>query len=214
MVLRTVLVAAALGTTISVGAWAETVRKVSDIIGAAVQTPGGDEVGTVEDLILARGDDVSAAVLSVGGFLGIGDKLVLVPYDEITFSTDNSVIYPATRDGLEALPAFDGSALDLAAVDAAAKDAMAKAGELRRDYEARAEVALDDWSRRIEDAKADSADAVEGAEQKVLSVWDDVQAQWRELKDASDDAWDGARQSMDEGMERLGAAWDELTADS
>ncbi len=214
MGLKTLLVAAALGSTVSAGAWAETVRKASDIIGAAVLTPGGDEVGTVEDLIVGSGDDVSAAVLSVGGFLGIGDKLVMVPYDEIRFSTNNTVIYPATRDGLEALPSFEGSALDLAAADSAAKDAMEKTGELRGEYEARAEVLLDDWSERVEEAKRDGADAAGDAGRKFLEVWDGVQVQWRELKDASDDAWDGARESMDDGMKRLGAAWDELTADS
>jgi hypothetical protein len=46
------------------------------------------------------------AVLSVGGFLGMGTRLIVVPYDTLTF-TDKKVMLPGgTKDGLKMLPEF------------------------------------------------------------------------------------------------------------
>ncbi|MGE5537128.1 MAG: hypothetical protein ACM30I_00810 [Gemmatimonas sp.] len=46
------------------------------------------------------------AVLSVGGFLGIGDHLVALPYDTLKISEDRIVVAGGTREQLKALPQF------------------------------------------------------------------------------------------------------------
>ena len=53
------------------------------------------------------GDDRTAyVVLSVGGFLGVGNKLVALPYEAIR-KTDEKLIMPgATKDALKSLPEF------------------------------------------------------------------------------------------------------------
>jgi len=46
------------------------------------------------------------AVLSIGGFLGMGTHLVVAPFDTLKFS-DKKVILPGgTKEGLEKLPEF------------------------------------------------------------------------------------------------------------
>lgn len=52
-------------------------------------------------------------IISVGGFLGVGTKLVAVPYNQLKLgdtksaSSDNKVVMPgATKDSLKALPEF------------------------------------------------------------------------------------------------------------
>ena len=46
------------------------------------------------------------AVLAVGGFLGLGDKLVVVPYSNLKFA-DNKIILPgASNEELRALPEY------------------------------------------------------------------------------------------------------------
>jgi len=45
-------------------------------------------------------------VLAVGGFLGIGDKLVILPYEQLK-AMDRKIVMPgATKDALKDLPAF------------------------------------------------------------------------------------------------------------
>ena len=49
------------------------------------------------------------AVLSVGGFLGMGTRLVVIHYDSLKFA-DNKIVLPGgTKDGLKMLPAFQYS---------------------------------------------------------------------------------------------------------
>jgi hypothetical protein len=57
----------------------------SRIVGATVYNDGDERIGTISDLIVTPDGRISEAVLSVGGFLGIGAKLVGVPYDRLRF---------------------------------------------------------------------------------------------------------------------------------
>ena len=83
--------------------------RVGDVIGAPVVNGTGDAVGTVDDLLVAASAEAPRAVLSVGGFLGIGDRLVSVPYGALSIArTDDGpgIAYEATEGALEALPTF------------------------------------------------------------------------------------------------------------
>src|SRR5262245_55553116 len=78
----------------------------SKVIGATVKNNANETIGKIDDIIIRPDDRVLFAVLSVGGFLGIGDKLVVVPYEQLTFEGDKVVLPGGTKDGLKALPEF------------------------------------------------------------------------------------------------------------
>ena len=78
----------------------------SKVIGASVKNNAGETIGKVDDIIIRPDDRVLFAVLSVGGFLGIGDKLVVVPYEQLTFNGEQAVLAGGTKEGLKALPEF------------------------------------------------------------------------------------------------------------
>ena len=83
--------------------------RASEFIGETVTNGKGEEVGTVDDLIVSQGDRVFYAVLSVGGFLGVGDKLVAVPFEELKIGAkdvEGLVMYDTTKEKLKAQPAF------------------------------------------------------------------------------------------------------------
>ena len=52
-------------------------------MGATVYNEGGDTVGTINDLLVDPSGKMDKAVLSVGGFLGIGSKYVAVTFDQL-----------------------------------------------------------------------------------------------------------------------------------
>jgi hypothetical protein len=60
----------------------------SRIVGAVVYNDRDERIGTVDDLIVGHDGKVSEAVLSVGGLLGIGAKLVAVPYSQLRFEAN------------------------------------------------------------------------------------------------------------------------------
>jgi hypothetical protein len=67
----------------------------------------GDEVATIEDLVIDQ-NQIRYAVLSVGGFLGIGDKKVAVPFDELQLGKDEAYLMSATTEQqLEQMPEYE-----------------------------------------------------------------------------------------------------------
>ena len=81
--------------------------RVSKVLGATVVNEAGEKVGTIDDLILIPSDKVPYAVLSVGGFFGMGTRLVVVPYDAMKAGDKNMVLPGATKDSLKILPEFN-----------------------------------------------------------------------------------------------------------
>lgn len=194
--------------------------RAADIIGASVTNSRDVEIGTVDDLILTDQNRVTAATLSVGGFLGIGEKIVAVPFSDLDIREDGTVFFATTREGLEQLPAYeDGqwAALWKEMTGSAAQTAdevQATAAETRTEYEAKMRQTLSDWEMKLDQAKAESGEMADDAGAEVNEAWASLQDQWSKLQDASGDAWEDTKQSVDEGMERLQDAWDELASDS
>ena len=82
--------------------------RVSEIIGETVERSNGDNIGEVDDVIYSRTDKKLMAIISVGGFLGMGEKFVAVPYDELRISADGDDVYlDTTEDKLKAMATFE-----------------------------------------------------------------------------------------------------------
>ena len=80
--------------------------RASKIIGANIYNDQGQSIGEVEDLIIQRDGAAPVAVVSVGGFLGMGARLVAVPLSELRFAEDNArwTLNGATKESLQARP--------------------------------------------------------------------------------------------------------------
>ena len=80
--------------------------RASKVIGSSVVNEAGNTVGTVDDVIIGEDGKAPFVVLSVGGFLGIGTKLVVLPYQQLK-TMDRKIVMPgATKDALKDLPEF------------------------------------------------------------------------------------------------------------
>jgi len=80
--------------------------RTSRVVGCDVYNEQDVEIGKIDDLIVTRAGNVPFAVLSVGGFLGIDSKYVIVPFTSIEIQNTRMVFRGATKDALEKLPAF------------------------------------------------------------------------------------------------------------
>jgi hypothetical protein len=80
--------------------------RTSKVVGSTVVNEANVPVGTIDDLIVTPNEKVPFAVLSVGGFLGIGTKFVVVPFSELQMQDHKVVLTGATKASLNALPAF------------------------------------------------------------------------------------------------------------
>lgn len=110
----------ATGTTSAAGAGmtgeylteqAENQISANDYIGKSIYNGEDKSIGSVTDLILEENGGIVAAVVGVGGFLGMGQKNVAVPMDKITVtreadSNDIRLTTMETADALKAAPEF------------------------------------------------------------------------------------------------------------
>ena len=80
--------------------------RTSKVVGSSVVNKAGETIGTIDDLIIAPNDKVPFAVLSVGGFLGMGTKFVVVRYSSFEIQDQKMMLRDATKESLKALPEF------------------------------------------------------------------------------------------------------------
>jgi hypothetical protein len=82
-------------------------QRTGDLKGKSVLNEKDERIGTIDDLIIGH-DRVLFAVLQVGGFLGIGSRLVAVPYQALQISeAPTKILLPgASKEALKNLPEF------------------------------------------------------------------------------------------------------------
>jgi hypothetical protein len=80
--------------------------RASKVIGSSVVNDANETIGKIDDPLVSLDGKQPYAVLSIGGFLGVGTHLVVVPYETLKF-VDKKVILPGgTKEGLKMLPEF------------------------------------------------------------------------------------------------------------
>jgi PRC-barrel domain len=80
-----------------------------EVIGADVHNDMDEKVGTIADLVMDQDQKLVGVVLSVGGFLGIGDKWVAVPVEQIDFPSEEQparLLAAVTEEQLTNAPDF------------------------------------------------------------------------------------------------------------
>lgn len=86
--------------------------KASGIIGMEVRNRENEKLGEIKDLVLdMNSGKVSYSVLAVGGFLGIGEKLIALPPGSLQIATEgNYLLLNADKAKIQAAPGFAATA--------------------------------------------------------------------------------------------------------
>lgn len=81
----------------------------SSIVGTNVQNSAREDLGEIKDLMIdLSGGRIAYAVLSFGGFLGMGDKLFAIPWEAFQVVQEEEVlILNVAKEKLEQAPGFD-----------------------------------------------------------------------------------------------------------
>jgi sporulation protein YlmC with PRC-barrel domain len=79
--------------------------RISELIGKPVSNPQGQTIGHVDDFIVQR-DRVLMTIINAGGFLGIGGRLIAIPYSSLQMTSKGMVLPGASKQALGKLPAF------------------------------------------------------------------------------------------------------------
>jgi sporulation protein YlmC with PRC-barrel domain len=78
--------------------------RASKVVGLNVYNDNNESLGSINDLLMDKGGNIKAVVIGVGGFLGVGEHLVAIPYDKIKFVNE-----PVAYTGVSGGPNAPGS---------------------------------------------------------------------------------------------------------
>ena len=85
------------------------IMAASSFEGETVVNPKGETIGEIEEIMLdVRGGRIAYAVMSVGGFLGVGERYFAIPWRAFTMDTDHHrFILDVDKERLQNAPGFD-----------------------------------------------------------------------------------------------------------
>lgn len=85
------------------------VLSASSMLGNKIVSPEGEELGILKELMIDLDEgQINYAVLSFGGFLGLGNKLFAIPWEALTLNTDDhTFILDVDKEQLANAPGFD-----------------------------------------------------------------------------------------------------------
>jgi sporulation protein YlmC with PRC-barrel domain len=72
--------------------------RASKLVGLSVYNDKNESIGSINDLITDKNGAIQAAIIGVGGFLGVGEHLVAVRFDQLKFSSE-PVAYSTSDSG-------------------------------------------------------------------------------------------------------------------
>ncbi len=97
--------------TVLTGVNAESVAttgyRATKLLGSSIFNDKGEDIGKLEDFIVGSDDSVSVAIIGVGGFLGVDERMVAVPVKVLKMNDKGQLqLSGVSKKQLEALPAF------------------------------------------------------------------------------------------------------------
>ena len=122
-----------------------------------------NDIGEINDFIVSAEGDVTAVIVGVGGFLGIGEKDVVVGMDMITTMNDDDgnrfLVINASQEELEAAPEFDYDELDMDIADP--EEQQGTGGENEESQGESLEAEVEGEAAELTDATEEAAANVE-----------------------------------------------------
>ena len=74
-----------------------------------VYDPSDNKIGAIDDVLIGEGGNVTALIIGVGGFLGMGEKNVAIPFSDVRASEKNNkwyLVLNTTKDALKTAPGY------------------------------------------------------------------------------------------------------------
>src|SRR5690606_35357399 len=86
---------------------------LSDLLDYTVNNPAGEELGSIEDMMIDwRQDRLAYGILSFGGFMGLGEKWFVIPLSAVTVDpVEQRLIFDTDPELLQDAPGFDADSL-------------------------------------------------------------------------------------------------------
>jgi sporulation protein YlmC with PRC-barrel domain len=72
--------------------------RVSKMVGLSVYNDKNESIGSINDMLTEKDGKIKAVVIGVGGFLGVGEHLVAIPFEKVKFVSEPIVYTGASSN--------------------------------------------------------------------------------------------------------------------
>lgn len=126
--------------------------RVGNYMGQPVMNASGEKIGNINDILFSRTGQMTTIVIGVGGFLGLGEKQVAIPFTAVTYVEKDGVrqiTVPMTKEILKSAPSYkhtEKTTLDIV---------REKAGEVATKASEKATELKDQAVKKIEEYNAE-----------------------------------------------------------
>jgi sporulation protein YlmC with PRC-barrel domain len=72
--------------------------RAAKLVGLNVYNDNNESIGAINDLLMDKSGSIKAVVIGVGGFLGIGEHLVAIPFEKVKF-VNEPIVYSGAAGG-------------------------------------------------------------------------------------------------------------------
>jgi len=184
-----------------------------------------DDIGEINDIIVTKDGDVSAVILGIGGFLGMGERDVSISMDKIKILSDEDgerfLVVNTSKEMLEQAPEFERPMMDGDAMngDAAMNDdeAMNETDDnvtiVTKNAENETEEMANDVEAETEEMAQDAENAAENIEAETEEMANEVEAESEEMAQEAETMMENAEAETEEAVNEAEANTTVITGD-
>lgn len=197
-----------------------------------------DDIGEINDIIVSQDGEVTAVILGIGGFLGMGERDVSISMDKIRILNDEGgerfLVVNTSKEMLEQAPEFerpmmDGERMEGEAMNETdanvtvingeteaeemANDVEAETEEMANDVEAETEEMANDVEAETEELVQDTENAAENLEAETEEMANDVEAESEEMAQEAETMMENAEAETEEAVNEAEANTTVITGD-
>ena len=165
-----------------------------------------DDIGEINDIIVSKDGEVTAVILGIGGFLGLGERDVSISMDKIRILNDEDgdrfLVVNTSKEMLEQAPEFERPMMDGEAMEGEAMTETDDNVTVVTNGETETEEMANEVEAETEEMVQDTENAAENLEAETEEMANEVEAESEEMEQEAETMMENAEAETEEADRR------------
>ena len=176
-----------------------------------------DDIGEINDIIVSKDGEVTAVILGIGGFLGLGERDVSISMDKIRILNDEDgdrfLVVNTSKEMLEQAPEFERPMMDGEAMEGEAMTETDDNVTVVTNGETETEEMANEVEAETEEMVQDTENAAENLEAETEEMANEVEAESEEMEQEAETMMENAEAETEEAVNEADANTTVITGD-
>jgi len=176
-----------------------------------------DDIGEINDIIVSKDGEVTAVILGIGGFLGLGERDVSISMDKIRILNDEDgdrfLVVNTSKEMLEQAPEFERPMMDGEAMEGEAMTETDDNVTVVTNGETETEEMANEVEAETEETVQDTENAAENLEAETEEMANEVEAESEEMEQEAETMMENAEAETEEAVNEAEANTTVITGD-